>query len=196
MTALENLRQIYETYAEKLAKATAKASPFAGAFNMGDDPRKDACNEIFYEEVETWAAEFLASQPSREEAVEAVRWILEYPAKHRQAITYWYTYAAHKHAVGLIPRLSAEDAAQLRRSFLDSFPKRDMLPVQKEVLTLLTRQAGTEQPAGESSFLQTWGVRVVLLLVGLTIAHLGVTLFLRLPGRRHFSRHQMGECSG
>lgn len=177
LTALESLQSIYETYEQKLAKAIRSASAFAGAFNMGDDPRKDACNEVFYEEAGQWAADFLTEDHDQVETAQAVRWILEYPAKHRQADTYWYAYAAQKHAAGLIPRLSREDASQIRKMFLDSYEKKDMLPVQNEILALLTRQAGQKQEE-KGSLLRTWGVRVVLLLVGLTIAHLGVTLFL------------------
>ena len=44
MTELEQLEQIYREYEEKLSQAVAKAPVFAGAFGMGDDPRKDACN--------------------------------------------------------------------------------------------------------------------------------------------------------
>ena len=144
---------------------------------MGDDPRKDACNEVFYEEAAQWAADFLTEDHDQAETAEAVRWILEYPAKHRQADTYWYTYAAQKHAAGLIPKLSREDALQIRQMFLDSYEKKDMLPVQNEILALLTRQAGQQEEKKEKQ-LRTWGIRVILLLVGLTIAHLGVTLFL------------------
>ena len=177
MTALESLQSIYDKYEQKLAKAIRKASAFAGAFNMGDDPRKDACNEVFYEEAAQWAADFLTEDHDQAETAEAVRWILEYPAKHRQADTYWYTYAAQKHAAGLIPKLSREDASQIRQMFLDSYEKKDMLPVQNEILALLTRQAGQQEEKKEK-LLRTWGIRVILLLVGLTIAHLGVTLFL------------------
>ena len=177
MTALESLQSIYDKYEQKLAKAIRKASAFAGAFNLGDDPRKDACNEVFYEEAAQWAADFLTEDHDQAETAEAVRWILEYPAKHRQADTYWYTYAAQKHAAGLIPKLSREDASQIRQMFLDSYEKKDMLPVQNEILALLTRQAGQQEEKKEK-LLRTWGIRVILLLVGLTIAHLGVTLFL------------------
>ena len=177
LTALESLQSIYDKYEQKLEKAIRKASAFAGAFNMGDDPRKDACNEVFYEEAAQWAADFLTEDHDQAETAEAVRWILEYPAKHRQADTYWYTYAAQKHVAGLIPKLSREDASQIRQMFLDSYEKKDMLPVQNEILALLTRQAGQQEEKKEK-LLRTWGIRVILLLVGLTIAHLGVTLFL------------------
>lgn len=177
MTAFEELQQIYAQYEEKLAKVISKASAFAGAFNMGDDPRKDACNEVFYEKAEEWAADFASGNPSAEDAAEAVRWILSYPAKHRQGSTYWYTYAAQKHAQALIAFLTPEDAADILASFRDSFRKEDWLPVQNDLVKALTKQSGGKAVQKES-FLKVWGTRVVLLLVGLTIAHLGVTLFL------------------
>lgn len=177
MATMAELAEIYAKYETKLAKAIDSASAFAGAFNMGDDPRKHPCNEAFYEGVEEWAEAFLAARPSPAEAAEAARWILEYPAQHRNGPTWWYTFAAQKHASGMVGLLTQEAARKLLADCREWYPKEVRLPVQEELLKKLAAQAGEKQTAG-NSWLKTWGVRVVLLLVGLTIAHLGVTLFL------------------
>ena len=178
MADLEQLRQIYAEYEEKLAQAQKQAGLFAGAFNMGDDPRKDACNQVFYENLGQWASEFLESKPTAEDAAQAVQWILEYPAQHQGSGTYWMTYAAQKHAQNLIPMLSAQAAQQLREDFAQWYPRTERMPVQQEVLRALSARAGKGSTQEGKGLLQTWLPRVVLLLVGLTIAHLGVTLFL------------------
>ena len=178
MTDLEQLEQIYQEYEESLSKAADNASVFAGAFGMGDDPRKDACNQIFYEQVGQWAAAYRESEPAAREAAEAARWILEYPARHRSSGTYWMTYAAQKHAQGLITLVEPAEAEKIRVEFLRLYPRNDRLPVQKELLRALADRAGKAQASEEKNLVKIWLPRVILLLVGLTIAHLGVTLFL------------------
>lgn len=178
MADLEQMKRLYEEYEEKLAEAVANASVFAGAFNMGDDPRKDACNQIFYEKLGQWARAFRESDPAAGEAAQAVYWILEYPAQHRGSGTYWMTYAAQKHAQELIPMVEPAEAEKLGTEFARLYPRTERLPVQREVLRELSARAGKEDAPEGKRLLQTWLPRVILLLVGLTIAHLGVTLFL------------------
>ena len=151
MTDLEQLEQIYREYEEKLSQAVANASVFAGAFGMGDDPRKDACNQIFYEQVGQWAAAYKESEPAAREAAEAARWILEYPARHRSSGTYWMTYAAQKHAQGLITLVEPAEAEKIRVEFLRLYPRNDRLPVQKELLRALADRAGKAQASEEKN---------------------------------------------
>ena len=178
MTELEQLEQIYREYEEKLSQAVAKAPVFAGAFGMGDDPRKDACNQIFYEQVGQWAAAFRESDPTAREAAQAANWILEYPARHRGSGTYWMTYAAQKHVREFLALVEPNEAEKIRVEFVRLYPRNDRLPVQKEVLRALADRAGKAQDSEEKNLVRIWLPRVILLLIGLTIAHLGVTLFL------------------
>ena len=178
MADIHQLEGIYEEYEEKLRQAQEKAGPFAGVFGMGDDPRKDACNQVFFEKLGEWVKAFLDSQPSPREAARGVEYILEYPVRHRDSGTYWMTFAAQQHAQPMISRLERQAAQELRERFLKLYPKEERMPVQRSILEALTRQAGQESAVNRSGLLRTWLPRVVLLLVGLTIAHLGVTLFL------------------
>lgn len=179
MTVTDQLEQIYTRYEAKLAKARAKAGAFAGAFNLGDDPRKHPCNEMFYEELEEWTDAF-APTASEKEAGEAAVYILSYAGKHRDNETYWYTYAAQKHAAKLIPMMTVEDAEAVSQSFESLYPKLDRTPVQNEIAKLLAEKTGKKELKAkeQNGMLKMWAKRVVALLVGLTIAHLGVTLFL------------------
>lgn len=150
MAALEELKEIYSRYATRLDKEIKAASAFAGAFNMGDDPRKHACNEVFYEDVEAWTEEFAAGQPCGAETAEAVRWILE-AAGDRRAPTFWYCYAAQKHALKLIPMLDQADAAGIQEQFRSRYPKLDWLPVQVQVDKALSGRSG-RGAAGNETF--------------------------------------------
>lgn len=175
---MEQLQALYEAYQAAMEKAISQASPFAGAFNMGEDPRNHPCNTTFYEGVEQWAAQFAAGNPGAQEAEWAVRWMVEYPAAHRGSSTYWYAYAVQKHAMGLVQFLTPAQAGALAQRMRDCYPrKEDWLPVQTALAKQLAQRAGTVQHR-KQSLLDLWGRRVALLLVGLTIAHLGVTLFL------------------
>ena len=177
MADLQQLREIYQEYEEKLARARKEAGLFSGAFSMGDDPRKDACNQVFYDKVEAWAKDFTSRNPRAREAAEAADWLLFYPARNRSSETFWMTYAAMKHCEGLLPLLEEDDAKRLHTEFLDRYPRQDRLPVQREVERALAGRAGVRQ-GSTGGLLKKWLPRVVLLLLGLTIAHLGVTLFL------------------
>ena len=110
MADLQQLESIYQEYEDKLAQAEKQAGLFAGAFNMGDDPRKDACNQLFYEILGQWVRDFLESKPTPEEVSQAAAWILGYPAANRESGTYWMAYAAQGHARSLIPLLEREAA--------------------------------------------------------------------------------------
>ena len=135
---MTQLTDIYENYIQKAAQVRSKASPFAGIFGLGDDPRKHPCHEMFYEAVQDWVKDFEGSQPGSAAALEAVRHILEAPLHHTDnKDAYWFLYAAHGLTVNLIPMLSREDCADLFRWYDASFPKRTRFPVQQQVWKLL-----------------------------------------------------------
>lgn len=138
----QQLQSIYEAYLAESADVIQKASPTDGLFGMGSDPRKDPCHMRFYEGVEQWTRSFLAEKPEEEAAYEAVQWILTAPAKHAGEPVYWFMFAAHGHCRELIPLLSREHCSALRELYDDRYPRRERMPVQKEVYKLLRRGAG------------------------------------------------------
>lgn len=170
MTATENLYQIYDKFEEELQSLKPGV---AELLNISADPRKDAYGREFAAGVSQWMERF---QPGgSEEIAEAVSWVLEYPAAHRNGRSYWMTYAVQKEILPLIPRLSADEAGTIHAAFTAAYPKREWLPVQKQIDAALRTQAGQ---TSDTSLLRAWMPRVIALLVGLTIAHLGVSLFL------------------
>ena len=133
---MKQLVEIYEGYLEKAAQVRAKASPFAGIFGMGDDPRKHPCHENFYETVEQWSQNFDAGDP--DETLAAVRYILEAAKEHeKQKDVYWFLYAAHGLTMPLIPALRPADREELAAWYNQTYPKRVRFPVQNQVYRCL-----------------------------------------------------------
>ncbi len=142
MEMIGKLRQRYEQYLADVAQVYAKAGPTDGLFGWGDDPKKDPCHMGFYEDLERWTKEFRASSPSQEAVMEAVRYILETPDAHRGQASFWFMFAAQGLTRELIPMLRPDQCAQLRELYDGLFPRRDRMPVQKEVYKLLKKHAG------------------------------------------------------
>jgi len=141
MTALEQLHQIYEEYEEKLR--SLKIPGIVELLNISADPQKDAYDREFAAGIAQWAERF---QPdSSGETVQALCWILEYPAAHRNGRSYWMTYAVQREILPLIPRLSAGQAGTVHAAFTAACPKREWLPVQKQIDTALRAQMGKPQ---------------------------------------------------
>lgn len=169
---LDAIKERYAAYEQAAKEARREASPLDGAFGIGDDPKKDPCHKQFYKDIEGMSQSF-----PRDEAAQIVRWMLEYPAKHRGEDTYWFTYAAQKFTLPLVPALDVAEARMLLTLLKDNYPQQDWLPVQKDVAAALKKQGGSSEME-KQGMANLWIRRVIALLVGLTIAHLGVTLFL------------------
>lgn len=177
MAELEQLTEIYRNYERGLLEAVKHRAPLAGVFGMPEDPQQQLCGLRFFEDTADWVKEFAGEDHTAQVCAQAVEWILQFPAEHKGQKTYWHSYAAIQHAAALIPRLERSDAERLGEHFIKWYPKLEWLPVQQEVYEMLIKQSGAEEQK-KQSFFQQWGKQVFLLLVGLTIAHLGVTLFL------------------
>lgn len=141
MEMLQQLKDIYVSYTEELAKVVKEAGPMDGLFGWGDDPRKDPCHMRFYENVEQWVGTFLAAAPVQTDVFHAVRYILETPAEYRGKSCFWFMYAAQGLTRELIPMLTPQQCAQLRGFYDEAYPRRDRMPVQKEVYKLLKKGA-------------------------------------------------------
>ncbi len=152
MAALDALKVLYTDYGEKVRQVRAKASPLDGMFGFGNDPRNHSCHEDFYEAAEAIVNAFAQSGPTPAEAYQVVSFMLREASLHREEESYWYLYAVQGHTRCLIPLLTREDCCKLRDFFDRTYPKRDRLPVQKDVYRLLLQYAG--QPPQKPSFLQ------------------------------------------
>lgn len=142
MDMVRQMKTRYETYIRDTARVYQSAKPADGLFGWGDDPRKDPCHMRFYEDLEQWVEGFLAEAPAREDVYEAVRFMLETPAKHRGSPSFWFLYAAQGLTRKMIPLLTADQCARLREDYDARYPRQDRMPVQKEVCRLLKKGTG------------------------------------------------------
>ena len=152
---LNQLFAYYDIYERELLALYAKASPFAGILGMGNHPKDDACNEVFYRNVENWAREFLSGAPSQQEAEVAVNWMLKLAYVHRNDKTCMFCYAIQSHAKGLIPLMGQEQALELQKWYDGTYPARDRLPIQWDVYKALEKRSGQAGPKKRGLFRRT-----------------------------------------
>ena len=137
---LEQLKERYKKYAADAEKVAKEASPMAGVWGWGEDPRNDACHTRFYEDIGLWMDAFLASNPSDEVRYQVAEWILCAAAEQGNQNTFWFLYAVQGHCKPLIPLLSKEQRTKLRDYYDAHYPKKDRMPVQKELYKLLSKK--------------------------------------------------------
>lgn len=140
METVQQLEAIYDKYQQDLAKVYKDAKPMDGLFGWGDDPRKDPCHMRFYEAMEQWIGGFSAREP--EEVYPVVRYVLTFPAAHREKHCFWFTFAAQGLIRDLIPFMTAAQCREMREFYDEAYPKRERMPVQKDVYKLLKKHAG------------------------------------------------------
>lgn len=137
---MEQLKACYAAYVAAAEKADKNKSQWNGAFGFGVSTKDHPCHDDFYGAMEVWCRAFMEKKPSREEAEEAVRFILETSEAYRGKLPYWYMYAAHGFARPIIPLVSAEFAREMRVRYNENNPRPDRMPVQREVFKLLKKQ--------------------------------------------------------
>ena len=137
---LKQLKQRYASYEAEAKRVAEEAAPLAGVWGWGADPRNDGCHTRFYEDVEQWMKNFLASSVDAESRYEAAKWIICAAAEQGTEQTFWFLYAAQGHCKSLIPLLSGEERKVLREYYDAHYPKRDRMPVQKEIYKLLSKK--------------------------------------------------------
>ena len=137
---MQQLKEIYANYIEAAEKVEKNKSTWNGAFGLGVSTKDHPCHDAFYETVEKWSREFLANNPTREEAEAAVAYILEASEPHRGQLTYWYMYAAHGFVRPMIALVSPEFAGRMRVWYNERNPRQDRMPVQREVFKLLKKR--------------------------------------------------------
>lgn len=138
---MQQLKQRYEAYVEEAIAIRKHAGPLAGMLGLGGGPQNDPKHIFFYEDVQKWVANFLKRDPDTAAREEAVAFILRAPVEVGQADSYGMMYAAHGLVRELIPGLSAECCAGLQEYYDAHYPKRERMPVQREVYKLLKKGA-------------------------------------------------------
>ena len=152
---MEQLQEIYCKYTETLQAAKKATSPLAGIFGTGGGISTHPCHQEFYDNVQRWTEEFLATQPDPDSVAEAVRFILVAGGAHKKLATYWFICAVQAHTKAMIPMLSQDVSEALRQEYDALYPESSRLPLGQEIYELLCRQAGFVPPKkGFFSFLR------------------------------------------
>lgn len=138
---MEQLKALYEDYAQKALEVRKKARLFDGVMGFGDDPRKHPCHEAFYHAVKEWVEAFAASTPSPEEANDAISFLIEAPAHNREGECYWFMYANMVFMEPLIPYLNGIYAKSLAKRMNFLFPRYDRMPAHQAVFKKLQKAA-------------------------------------------------------
>ena len=138
MAGLTEVQTLYQTYLEEVERVEQERRPGEGLFGIGNKPSDDPCHERFAAGLETLLKDFEAQEPDSAQACAVLRYIYRAQLVNREPISaYWMLNAVHGLTLSLIGRLNAEDAAALREQYASDIPRREMLPVQKQVFSKL-----------------------------------------------------------
>ena len=137
---MQQLRKCYETYLSEAEQVWKSRSAWDGALGIGSSSKDHPCHVVFYEAVEAWVRSFMNNDPSGEVAEEAVRFVLQTSEKYKGQFTYWTMFAAHGLMCPLIGLVSPGFASEMRKWYDAYLPRRDRLPVHKDLYKRLKKQ--------------------------------------------------------
>ena len=138
---MQELKAIYERYAEEYKAVRDNAPRFDGILGFGSSTKKDGCHHRFFQGVTQWVQEFLAEEPDQEQVFEAMQWILSTSVAYKKKPEYWFMYAAHGLCKDMVPLLSAEQCKQFQDLYDAHFPRWDRMPAHEELYKLLRKGA-------------------------------------------------------
>ncbi len=133
MMFLNELHGCLTAYLKEAEALEAAAKPWDGLFGFGSRPSDHPCHSRF---VEALAEKIHGSADDLTpiEVLGAVTLVLQAAADHPEPASIHYTLIAAQGAVlELLPRLQAEDRADLLARYQAWYPRRTRLPVQKLV---------------------------------------------------------------
>lgn len=136
------LAQAFADYRRDLDEFERKRKPTDGLLGFGRSLQDDPCHERFDGRLEEAVRGVCALPPSPGEAARAARLLLEHNGEGGWPLAaQWMLRAIERHALPLIPYLSAEDAAALLRQYAARYKPWDRLPAQKQVHKALSARA-------------------------------------------------------
>ena len=138
MEYLDTVRQLYEAYLAKTEQLERDRKPGDGLFGMGSGPANDPCHDRFAEELEAVLGAMARETLSSGQVRSVLEYIYRMPLENKEnSLAYWMLLAVHNLTVELAQRLDAPDAEALWRDYRKKYPRRDRLPSQKRVLSVL-----------------------------------------------------------
>ena len=136
---LNTLKTYYDNYAEAAQKARNKSNFFDNFLGLGSAANKHPCHEQFYEDIQAFMAQYVATTPTAEEACQMSVYMLEEPQKYLGKDAYWFMYVVVGSIRDLIPFMTKEDCAMLAEKLNSNYKKRDRMPVQEDTYKKLVK---------------------------------------------------------
>ncbi|MCR4760600.1 MAG: hypothetical protein K5705_10105 [Oscillospiraceae bacterium] len=144
MTDLTDIQAVYRTYFAEAAQAEQNRKPADGLFGIGKKPADDPCHDRFLAALESALQTFAAQKPASGEVRAVLSLIYRMPAEHREPLSvYWMLNAVCGLTQPLIPLLEPADAAALLTQYDADCPRRERLPVQKQIARALKNAGRT-----------------------------------------------------
>ena len=141
MEELSSLEHVFEAYLDEVDEVMRRRKPADGILGFGNAPQNDPCHERFDRAVEAQVQRLLDAAPDAA-VEEAVGFLLRDEALSRRAeCARWMLIAVQRHALALVPLLSAESAGELLREYTARYSWTKRFPTQKQVIDALKRQA-------------------------------------------------------
>ena len=133
-----DVQQIYEEYLTQAEQLEQNRRIGDGLFGFGNAPADDPCHDRFAHTLETELQRLLTQPPTAEEARDILAYIYRAPLQSRSIPSaYWMLLAVHGLTVDVIGLLSPPVAKDLYAWYEQTYPRRERLPVQKQVLAAL-----------------------------------------------------------
>ena len=138
---MEQLKACYENYLAEADEVLKNRTPWDGVFGIGSPSKNHPCHRRVFSAVEAGVENFVNNDPNQQLAEEAVTYILEGAEPYKNKFPYWTLFAAHGLARPLIPYVSPEYAEKTLAWYKEHCPRRERLPVHKDLFKLLKKQA-------------------------------------------------------
>ena len=137
---MEQLKACYDKYIAEAAQVWKNRPVLDGVLGMRSSTKDHPCHVEFFEAVSAWVDGFVKSDPTAEQAEEAVSFVLQTSEQYKGQFTYWAMFAAHGLMRPLIPLVSPQYAARTRQWYNEHVPRADRLPVHKDLFKLLKKR--------------------------------------------------------
>lgn len=142
MAVPESIVGAYSAYLEGMDEARRGRRSIDGLLGLGRDAAAERCQDQFVSALRAAVEDFAASQPASADVCDSVRYILAQAHEHRKAQSaYWMLLASHAMALPLVELLTAAQSREVLDWFEGEYPRRERLPVQKQLLTALKARA-------------------------------------------------------
>ena len=142
MAVLEEIKQIYGDYVERIATLRRDSRATDGLLGMGGGPAADSCNDRFVEALRVRLDATAGEDLSDGELKELLEYIYHVPLEYREdRVIYWMLLAVHGMTGPLVRRLTSATAEDLLQEYQKWYRPFERLPAQKDILRALNGRA-------------------------------------------------------